>query len=48
LTYLHSLLYFYHWLFYAFIFSPILLSVIAFDPCDIEAFYLNVYVELIL
>jgi hypothetical protein len=24
------------------------LSIIAFDPCDIEAFYLTVYFELIL
>jgi hypothetical protein len=35
-------------LFYAFIFSHILLSVIAFDPCDIYVFYLNPYLELIL
>jgi hypothetical protein len=38
----------YHLLFYAFIFSLIPLSVIAFDPCDIEVFYLNAYLELIL
>jgi hypothetical protein len=42
------LLYSYHWLFYAFIFSLIPLSVIAFDPCDIYVFYINAYLELIL
>jgi hypothetical protein len=44
----HSLLYSYHWLLNAFIFSLIPLSVIAFDPCDIYVFYLNAYLELIL
>jgi hypothetical protein len=33
-------------LFYAFIFSLMLLFVIAFDPCDIYVFYLNPYIEL--
>jgi hypothetical protein len=41
-------LYSYHWLFYAFIFSLIPLSVISFDPCDIYVSYLNAYLELIL
>jgi hypothetical protein len=41
------LLYSYHWLSNAFIFSLVPLSVIAFDPCDIYVFYLNAYLELI-
>jgi hypothetical protein len=42
------LLYSFHWLFNAFIFSLIPLSVIAFDPCDIGVFYLNAHLVLIL
>jgi hypothetical protein len=41
-------LYLYHWLFNAFIFSLMPLLVIASDPCDIDVFYLNAYLELIL
>jgi hypothetical protein len=41
-------LYLYHWLFCAFIFSLMPLFIIAFDPCDIYVFYLNVHLELIL
>jgi hypothetical protein len=39
------LLYSYHWLSNAFIFPHIPLSVIAFEPCDIDVFYLNAYLE---